>query len=102
MMMPTKEKSVQIQQIVMLLLSIVFLVLLFSWPALAQSGLEGRITTTINALVRIVNVMIIGFIVWAGFLIATGESSGFNRLIYGVVGLIVANGAYIIVNYFRF
>jgi len=68
---------------------------------LAQSGLEGRIVTTIGLVTRIVNVLIAGFIVWAGLLIAKGESAGFQKLIYGVVGLIVANAAYLIVNYFR-
>jgi hypothetical protein len=71
-------------------------------PTMAQSGLEGRITGTINALVRIVNILIIGFIVWSGFLIARGDGAGFQRLIYGVIGLLVANGAYVIVNYFNY
>jgi hypothetical protein len=74
--------------------------LIWTSAAWAQSGLEGQITETINALVRVVNIIIVGFVVWAGFLIAKGESSGFQRLIYGVVGLIVANGAYMIINYF--
>lgn len=69
-------------------------------PAFAQSGLEGRITQTIYLLIRLVNILIVGFVVWAGFLIARGEASGFHRLAYGVIGLIVANGAYMIINYF--
>jgi hypothetical protein len=84
------------------LISFALVVLSFAFPAFAQSGLEGRITETINALVRIVNILIIGFVVWAGFLIAKGEGSGFQRLIYGIVGLIVANGAYVIINYFTY
>src|SRR5665811_957325 len=76
-----------------LLVMFAILSLCYAFPAMAQSGLEGRITETINALVRIVNVLIVGFVVWSGFLIAKGESSGFHRLIYGIVGLIVANGA---------
>lgn len=79
-----------------LLLTIICL----STPALAQSGLEGRINQTIDQLIRIVNVLIAGFVVWAGFLIAKGENSGFQRLIYGVIGLIVANASYVIINYF--
>ena len=71
-----------------------------SLPAFAQSGLEGRINQTIDQLIRIVNVLIAGFVVWAGFLIAKGENSGFQRLIYGVIGLIVANASYVIINYF--
>lgn len=76
------------------------LILAFAYPCFAQSGLESRIAQTINSLVRIVNILIVGFIVWAGFLIAKGEGAGFQRLVYGIVGLIVANGAYIIINYF--
>jgi hypothetical protein len=74
--------------------------LVFTIPCFAQSGLEGRITLTIDSLLRIVNVLIAGFVVWSGFLIAKGEGSGFQRLAYGIVGLIVANAAYLIVNYF--
>lgn len=85
-----------------LLVTFAALVLCYALPAMAQSGLEGRITETINALVRVVNVLIVGFVVWSGFLIAKGESSGFHRLIYGVIGLIVANGAYVIINYFTY
>lgn len=69
---------------------------------MAQSGLEGRVVQTINALIRIVNILIVGFVVWAGFLIAKGESSGFQKLIYSVVGLVVANAAYVIINYFTY
>ena len=86
----------------LLLISVAVFTLCFAFPAMAQSGLEGRITETINALVRVVNILIVGFVVWSGFLIAKGESSGFHRLIYGVVGLIVANGAYVIINYFTY
>ena len=68
--------------------------------AFAQSALEGRITQTVSALVRIVNVIIAGFIVWSGFLIAKGDHAGMHRLIYGIVGLLVANTAYLIINYF--
>ncbi|MBX3023007.1 MAG: TrbC/VirB2 family protein [Bdellovibrionales bacterium] len=75
--------------------------LCFACPVMAQSGLEGRISETIQSLVRIVNVLIAGFVVWAGFLIAKGDGTGFQRLIYGVIGLVVANGAYLIINYFR-
>lgn len=79
----------------------VLLILIFSVPLMAQSGLEGRITEAISGLIRIVNVLIVGFVVWAGFLIAKGDGSGLTRLIYGVVGLIVVNAAYLIINYFR-
>jgi hypothetical protein len=84
----------------LLVFSFVVSLLVYWEPCFAQSGLEGRITTTIYLLIRIVNILIVGFVVWAGFLIARGEQSGFHRLIYGVVGLIVANTAYMIINYF--
>lgn len=77
-----------------------FLLFMTAYPALAQSGLEGRITQTINSMVRVVNVLVIGFVVWSGFLIARGEGTGFQKLIYSIVGMIVANGAYMIINYF--
>ncbi len=84
------------------IISIVLLVLfLFAWPALAQSGLEGRIQQTINDLVRIINILIVGFVAWAGFLIAKGENTGVTRLIYGIVGLVVVNAAHLIIHYFN-
>lgn len=78
-----------------------FATVIFSHYAFAQSGLEGRVTEVINDLVRIINILIVGFIAWAGFLIARGDGSGMNRLIYGVIGLVVTNGANLIINYFR-
>jgi hypothetical protein len=69
-------------------------------PLFAQSGLEGQITETIGDLVRIINILIVGFVAWAGFLIAKGDGSGITRLIYGVIGLVVVNSAYLIINYF--
>jgi hypothetical protein len=76
------------------------LLLFLTSPAFAQSGLEGRITDTITGVVRILNVLIIGFVAWSGFLIAKGDGSGFTRLIYGVIGFIVVNASYLIINYF--
>ncbi|PIT99308.1 MAG: hypothetical protein COT74_09900 [Bdellovibrionales bacterium CG10_big_fil_rev_8_21_14_0_10_45_34] len=67
---------------------------------IAQSGLEGRIGELIADLVRLMNVVIIGFIAWAGLLIAKGESSGLTRLVYGVIGLVVVNAAQMIIDYF--
>lgn len=69
-------------------------------PAMAQA-LESRITQAIEAMTRLVNVLIVGFIVWSGFLIAKGDESGFARLMYGIIGLIVTNAAYLIISYFR-
>ncbi|MCB0390897.1 MAG: hypothetical protein KDD58_06395 [Bdellovibrionales bacterium] len=73
----------------------------FATLALAQSGLEGKINETILDLVRIINILIVGFVAWSGFLISKGDSSGVTRLIYGVVGLIVVNASYLIINYFK-
>jgi hypothetical protein len=80
--------------------ALLLVILLIAVPCFAQSGLESRITETINAMVRIINILIIGFVVWSGFLIAKGEGSGFQKLMYSIVGLVVANGAYMIINYF--
>jgi hypothetical protein len=82
-------------------LSIILLVLFICCSSMAQTGLEGEISYTIDNLVRIINILILGFIVWSGFLIAKGESSGVSRLIYGIVGLIVVNTAQMIITYFR-
>ena len=76
------------------------IVLTVAEPAMAQA-LESRMSQAIEAMTRIVNILIVGFIVWSGFLIARGEPSGFQRLIYGIIGLIVTNAAYLIIAYFR-
>ncbi|MCB9024816.1 MAG: hypothetical protein H6625_00735 [Bdellovibrionaceae bacterium] len=78
-----------------------FIFFCFSFEAFAQSGLEGRINVTISNLVRIINILIVGFVAWSGFLIAKGEGSGVSRLIYGIVGLVVVNSAYMIINFFN-
>lgn len=81
--------------------AVVFLLpLFFSFQAIAQSGLEGQIIETVDSLVRIINLVIVGFIAWSGFLIAKGEGVGPSRLIYGIVGLVVVNAAQLIINYF--
>ena len=72
----------------------------FSYSLMAQGGLEGQINNTINDLVRIINVLIVGFVVWSGFLIARGDQSGVTRLIYGIIGLVVVNTASLIIGYF--
>ncbi len=94
-------RRIQAKQTQVRFVLITITMMLLATPSLAQSGLEGRIVTTIGLLTRIANVLIAGFIVWAGLLIAKGESSGFQKLVYGIVGLIVVNAAYLIVNYFR-
>lgn len=95
----TEERRPNFQNLLIVLLGL-FIIVCIAHPGWAQSGLEGRINQTITGLVRIINVLIVGFVAWAGFLIAKGDGSGFTRLIYGVVGLVVANTAYLIINYF--
>lgn len=85
---------------ILIALLVAFTNIAFVFPSIAQSGLEGRITTTIDELVRVINVLIIGFVAWAGFLIAKGEGSGMTRLICSIVGLVVVNAAYLIINFF--
>ncbi|MBK8205048.1 MAG: hypothetical protein IPL83_02615 [Bdellovibrionales bacterium] len=82
---------------------LIFMVALnfIGFVALGQSGLEGQISDTINSLVRIINILIVGFVVWSGFLIAKGDGSGVARLIYGIIGLVVVNAAQLIISYFR-
>lgn len=82
------------------LLTLIF-VLFFSYPLFAQSGLEGRINVAILNLVRVINILIVGFVAWSGFLIAKGDGAGVSRLIYGIVGLVVVNSAYMIINFFN-
>lgn len=83
------------------LFAVFTLIFCFTFQVMAQSGLEGQISDTIGNLVRIVNILILGFVVWSGFLIAKGDDSGVTRLIYGVVGLVVVNAAQLIITYFR-
>ncbi len=46
-------------------------------PSVRQA-LESRISQTIESLTRLVNVLIVGFIVWSGFLIAKGDESALD------------------------
>lgn len=73
----------------------------FSSYLLAAGALESKIFDTISDLIRIINILIVGFVAWSGFLIARGDSSGMTRLIYGIIGLVVVNSAYMIIYYFR-
>ncbi|RME14428.1 MAG: hypothetical protein D6797_08865 [Bdellovibrio sp.] len=99
--MGVKMKNINFKtSLALAFLTFIGLAIFFHFPAWAQSGLEGKINETINDLIRIVNLIIVGFIVWSGFLIAKGEGSGLTRLIYGIVGLVVVNAAYLIINYF--
>lgn len=74
--------------------------LFYSLHCFAQSGLESEIRQAIFSLVRILNIVIVGFAAWSGFLIARGDGSGQTRLIYSVIGLIVVNASNMIINYF--
>lgn len=95
------EKKASLQIFKHIFFSIVILILCLSSTLMAQSGLEGQISNIITNLVRIINILIVGFVVWSGFLIAKGDKSGVTRLIYGIIGLIVVNAAQMIINYFR-
>jgi hypothetical protein len=79
----------------------VMLAFIFLAPKLlyAQS-LQGRILATIDNLITIVNLLLIGAIVWAGFLMAKGDGSGVQKLVYSIVGLIVVNSSRMIVEFF--
>lgn len=84
-----------------LIFFIFFLILcLFTSVSYAQSGIESQIRNTIYSLVRLLNIIIVGFAAWSGFLIAKGDGSGQSRLIYAVIGLVVVNSSSLIINYF--
>lgn len=82
--------------LLILILSLCFL----SSVSYAQTGIESQIRNTIYSLVRLLNIIIVGFAAWSGFLIAKGDGSGQSRLIYAVVGLVVVNSSSLIINYF--
>ena len=69
---------------------------------LEAQSLQGTISSAISKLIIILNLLIVGAIAWAGFLLVKGESSGVSRLLYCVVALIVVNSAQVIMDFFRF
>lgn len=94
-----KNRKVSFESL--LLIMTIFLVLcFFSSESYAQAGIESQIRHTIYSLVRLLNLIIVGFAAWAGFLIAKGDGSGQSRLIYAVIGLVVVNSSSLIINYF--
>ena len=52
-------------------------------------------------MVSLLNVIIVAIMAWSGFLIARGDSSAVQRIIYGVIGLVVLNSASAIVDFFH-
>ncbi|MDB5038592.1 MAG: hypothetical protein JWQ35_2120 [Bacteriovoracaceae bacterium] len=71
----------------------------FPIMTMAQS-LEGRIETSIDRLIVLLNLLLVGAVAWSGFLLARGEQTAVTRLVYSVVALIVVNSARLIINYF--
>jgi hypothetical protein len=83
--------------------ALVFLAGLLLSPVLlyAQGGaLQTQILETISRLVSVINVLLIGVVVWAGFLIARGDGTGIQKLTYSVIGLVVVNSARYIIQFF--
>lgn len=82
---------------------VVFFSLILIWicsePLWAQA-LESRISNLISNLIRILNLILVGAIAWAGFLMARGDASGLQRLMYAIIGIVVVNSAELIINYF--
>ncbi len=68
---------------------------------LADSSATGVIDDTIRKMVTILNVLIVGIMVWSGFLLARGDSSAVQRIIYGIIGLVVVNSAEALLNFFK-
>lgn len=84
---------------ILLFCGLLLLVLLFSNDLWAQA-LESRISELISNLIRIINLVLVGAIAWAGFLMARGDASALQRLMYCIVGLVVVNSADLIISYF--
>ena len=82
------------------ILSFGFVVLLSLNSDLMAQEAVGVIQTTINKMVNILNVIIVGIMAWCGFLLARGDSSAFQRIIYCVIGLVVVNSADALVHFF--
>lgn len=66
---------------------------------MAQAA-TGVIDTTIQKMVTILNVLIVGIMAWSGFLLARGDSSAVQRIIYGIIGLVVVNSARVFLDFF--
>lgn len=65
----------------------------------AQSVI-GIIDTTIGRMTTVLNVLIVGVMAWSGFLLARGDGSAVQKIIYSIIGLIVVNSARVILQFF--
>jgi len=67
---------------------------------LYSQSVVGVIDTTIGKMVTILNILIVGVMAWSGFLLARGDGSAVQKIIYGIIGLIVVNSARVIIQFF--
>lgn len=78
----------------------VFTLLLTVTDALFAQSIVGVINSAIGNMVTVLNVLIVGVIAWSGFLLARGDASGVQRIVYGIIGLIVVNSARVLIEFF--
>ncbi len=83
----------------------IVLLLTFGIPsdvlAVPSAGPVGGIISDLTTkMVGILNVIIIAIMAWSGFLLARGDSSAVQRIIYGIIGLVVVNSAETILRFF--
>lgn len=74
--------------------------LIYFSHAVEAQALEARISDLISNLIRILNLVLVGAIAWTGFLMARGDATALQRLMYAVIGLVVVNSAELIIEYF--
>lgn len=67
---------------------------------LVAQAVVGVIDTTIVRMTTILNILIVGVMAWSGFLLARGDGSAVQKIIYGIIGLIVVNSARVILQFF--
>lgn len=78
-----------------------FTLTIYLLPILVHAqSLEGRISDAISRLIIILNLLLVGVIAWAGFMLATGEQAGLRKLAYSVGALIVVNSSRLIIDFF--
>lgn len=66
----------------------------------SAQAVVGVINTTIQNMTLILNVIIVGIMAWNGFLLARGDGHAVQKIIYGIIGLIVVNSARLIIEFF--
>lgn len=92
-------KSTPFWGITLFTISAIALVALTSDALFAQQVL-GIMQRTIDNMVTVLNVLIVGILAWCGFLLARGDGSAVQRIIYLIIGLVVVNSAHYILNFF--